>query len=310
MRDVDLNLLVVFDTVMTEHSLTRAAERLSTTQPAVSHALARLRAVHRDPLFVRSGRGIRPTPRALELYEQTHAALEQIRGVARPVRFDPRTLRRPLRVATPDLIVHLMWLPLRRMLDAEAPGVDLYAVPINSNNGAALLDSAMADLALTPFPLDSSDLQVEALLDIRFACMMRRGHPLARGDLDAASYAAADHMVVSTSSDPRSQVDAELARQGMTRRIALSVNSHGEIAALVAGTDLLATVPDGFLTTLREPHRFALRPVPLTLPIGSMRIAWHARNSRDPAHRWLRERIIRLAAEFQNGSTPAAARCK
>lgn len=295
MRDVDLNLLSVFDVVMAERSLTRAADRLATTQPAISHALARLRAVHGDPLFVRAGRGVRPTPRAVELFERTHEPMEVIRGAARPATADLRSLRRAVRLMAAVPVVAQVCVPLRRVLDVEAPGIDLYVMP-DASDAPERLERASIDLAVTVFPAASPALHVEPLGEVAFACVMRSGHPLASRPLDDAAYAAAAHLVVSTSVDPRSRVDAALAGRGLSRRIAMSVYHPGDVPGIVAITDLIATVPPDVLPELQDRRRFVVRPVPLELPPVTVALVWHERSHRDATMRWLRRRIAALSA--------------
>ena len=166
MRDVDLNLLSIFDSIMTEGSVTKAAQRLSMTQSAVSNAVARMRVVWKDPLFIKEGRGIRPTPKALEIWRDIGVPLATIRETVNPLPFDPATSSRRFRLAVTDFITYPMWPPLRNLLEARAPGIDILAVPPRANAMREQLNENEIDLAVGIKAPHGDELKLQWMFDV------------------------------------------------------------------------------------------------------------------------------------------------
>jgi DNA-binding transcriptional LysR family regulator len=309
-RTLDLNLLRVFDEVMAERNLTRAATNLAMTQPAVSNALRRLRDALRDELLVRAGYGVQPTPRALELWPAVRAALDGLRAAIQPGDFDAAASRDSFVLATADATAALLMPPLVRRLEAEAPGLSLRVRPLLTRDPRGLLSSGELDLALGYFPAAVAAIDLAAmqeggpepiehgrLYDSEYVCVMRAGHPLASGPLDLDRYCAARHLLVSFSGRPFGFVDEALAALGRRRRVVLTVNQFFTAGQVVALTDLLTVLPRRFVPTTGIASRLTMRSLPMDLPTVHVDQLWHHRNTARASHAWLRAAVADAARE-------------
>lgn len=302
LASLDLNLLLVFDAVMAERHVTRAAERVGLSQPAVSNALSRLRHRLKDELFVRSSGGMRPTARAIELAEPVRRALAELEQALDQSAFDPSTARRAFRIATNDYCVAALMPALVRALTERAPGVDLHCMP-TGGRGLALLDDGAADFAISAFD-DLPDRFGSALLfRDTFACVMRKGHELASAPLTLERYAAASHLLVSLRGDPRGFVDTALARRGLTRRIGMTVNQFAVAPSIIAASDMIMTMPRRMACLYVPLHDLHVTDPPLETPapigFSSAIMVWHQRLSDHPAHRWFRDAVVEVAGEAE-----------
>ena len=307
-RTLDLNLLRVFDEVMAERNLTRAAHNLAMTQPAVSNALKRLRETLGDELVRRSGYGVEPTPMALALWPTVRDALQQLRESLAPGGFDPATARNAFVLAMADATAAKLVPGLMDILENEAPGVNLRVLPLTTRDPRELLESGSADLAIGHFPgvlaeLSASHLQEHSprflnqrLYDGEYVVVMRRGHPLAGRPIDLDSYCAARHLLVSFSGRPFGFVDEALAARSRQRRVVLTVNQFFTAGRVVATTDLLTVLPRHFVGATGMEHELALCELPLPVPAVHVDSLWHRQATQNTAHRWLRHAIARAAA--------------
>ena len=306
-RTLDLNLLRVFDEVMAERNLTRAAEKLSLTQPAVSNALRRLREVVGDDLLVRSGQGVEPTPRALALWPTVRQALGHLQQALAPGDFDPGTADTAFVLAMADATGATLIPPLVEIVEREAPGVSLRVVPLTTRDPRRLLDDEKADMAVGYFPAVMADLTARAQSDSliafdsmrlyngEYVCVMRRGHPLAEGPLTLDQYCAARHLLVSFSGKPFGFIDEALAALGRERRIVLTVNQFFTAGRVVAASDLLTVLPRHFVGVASLKDELVWRPLPMPVPVVHVDALWHRRRRHDPAHRWLQDVLARSA---------------
>lgn len=306
-RTLDLNLLRVFDEVMAERNLTRAAEKLAITQPAVSNALRRLREALGDELVTRRGHGVEPTPRALALWPAVRQALAQLQETLSPGRFDPASAQTTFILAMADATGATLIPPLIEIVEREAPGISLRVVPLTTRDPRRLLDDESADMAVGYFPAVLADLTARAqsdnvvahesarLYDGQYVCVMRAGHPLASAPLTLDLYCAARHLLVSFSGKPFGFIDEALAALGRERRIVLTVNQFFTAGRVVATTDLLTVLPRHFVGVASVRDELVWRPLPMPLPAVHVDALWHRRRNHDPAHRWLRETIARAA---------------
>ncbi len=304
-RTLDLNLLRVFDAVMAERSLTRAARSLSLTQPAVSNALSRLRLALGDELVRRSGQGVSPTPRALSLWPSVRDALRQLQQSLAPDAFLPAEADNKFVLAMADATAAELLPQLLAVVEAEAPGVSLRVVPLASRDPRKLLDEEAIDLAIGYFPAVSTDLAARAQVGKAVAfshqrvyvsdyvCVMRAGHPLASGPLTLSRFCAARHLLVSFSSEPFGFIDEALQERGRTRRIVLTVNQFFTAAQVVAQCDLLGVLPRHFLSLVDAPQALVARALPLDVPPVTVDTLWHQRRDADAAHGWLRNAVLR-----------------
>lgn len=306
-RRLDLNLLRVFDAVMAERSLTRAAHKLSLTQPAVSNALRRLRETLGDDLLRRSGPGLEPTPRALELWPVVQAALAQLEAALAPERFEPALAHNSFVLAMADATATALMPTLVRILAQEAPGVSVRVLPLSTRDPRPLLNDEAADMAIGYFPAVLADLTARAqsgdvvayahqrMYDSRYVCLMRKGHPLAGQPLTLDQYCAARHLLVSFSGRPYGFTDEALAALGRERHIVLTVNQFFTAGRVVASSDLLTVLPLHFFGVTGLEDELVWRPLPLQLPTVHVDALWHQRRSGGAAHRWLRGAVARSA---------------
>jgi DNA-binding transcriptional LysR family regulator len=301
---MDLNLLRVLDALLQENSVTRAAERLGTSPAAVSRSLARLRRAVGDPLLVRAGQGLVPTPRALELRDEVGALLRGCDNVLRPgAGFDPVHLRRTFTVQAAELLVVGLAGTLTERIRTEAPHVDVVFLPEAVEGGPALRQG-WVDVELGVLGHLDPEIRTRRLTRVPLVGVARSGHPLFDGRIDARRFAAADHIGISRQGRRLGPIDRALDRQGLRRRIAVVVPSHTSAMLLARDTDLVAlTVADWLPDTVRA---LGLRtfPVPLDLEPLDIGMAWHPRNSSDPGHRWFRDH---LAAAVLHRPEPATA---
>lgn len=298
---VDLNLLVAFDVLADESSVTRAAERLGVTQSAMSHTLRRLRALYDDPLLVRAGARMELTPRAAALVAPVRAALEASRqALVDPAPFDPATSRRTYRMAGPDLVELLF---LGELVDAfgEGAGLSLTALPPDRGTPDALA-AGDVDVAITARMLTDSQpepgpgLMRRTLLRDDWSCFVRASHPALgkRKRLSLAAYLRYPHAIVSPTGRGEGVVDQVLARRGKSRQIALRVASFYSAPVAIADSDLLLTAPSALGRMLAHLGLVRLTP-PLDLPGHAVDAVWHQRLHADDGHRWFRERLAEVA---------------
>jgi DNA-binding transcriptional LysR family regulator len=314
-RHLDLNLLRVFDAVMADGSLTRAAGTLAMTQPAVSHALRRLRETVGDELFVRSAHGMKPTARAQALWPQVRSALGTLRQALSPGSFDSAQDTAQFRLAMADATAALLAPPLVNAIERGAAQVNLRMQPLTTRDPRRLLEAGDADLAVGFFPEvlaavvaegPDSLLRHTRLYDTRYVCVMRRGHPLAVRALSLEAYCGAHHLLVSFSGRPYGLIDQALAALGRQRRIVLTVNQFFTAGQVVARSDLLTVLPEGFVAATGQGDELVMRELPLLLPPVSVEMLWHLRHDGDAAHRWLRAQVQAAAAAAASAATAPA----
>jgi DNA-binding transcriptional LysR family regulator len=304
-RTLDLNLLRVFDTVMAEGSLTRAASQLAMTQPAVSHAVRRLREALGDELFLRSAQGVRPTPRAEALWPQVRQALATLRQALAPGPFDPQRDAVHWNLAMADATAAILAPPLVAAIESQQALANLRVLPLATRDPRRHLESGEVDLAVGYFPVavtaigaqgSDAPLRHARLYTSRYVCVMRRGHPLAEVPMTLDTYCAAHHLLVSFSGRPHGFVDEELAAIGRQRRIVLTVNQFFAAGRVVTRSDLLTVLPDGFVSATGFEDELVTREIPLPLSPVHVEMLWHLRHDTDPAHAWLRAQV-RAAAQ-------------
>jgi DNA-binding transcriptional LysR family regulator len=292
----DLNLLVTLDVLLAEGNVARAAKRLHLSPSAMSRALARLRKTTGDPLLVRAGRGLVPTPRALELRERVGSLVQEAQAVLRPAaQLDLRRLARTFTLRTSDGFVENFGPPLIARIAAEAPAVRLRFVQKQDKDSALLRDGSV-DLE-TGVVGDSTgpEIRTRILFHDRFIGVVRDGHPLSRGRMTPARYASAAHVLVSRRGLEKGPLDEGLKAAGMEREIVTIVGGFSAALALARASDLVATVPERHTGNLRDGmHSFVL---PVEAPEITVSMLWHPRMDGDPAHRWLRERVLETCCQ-------------
>jgi DNA-binding transcriptional LysR family regulator len=283
----DLNLLLTLDALLAEGSVAGAARRLRLSPSAMSRALARLRAATGDPLLVRAGRGLVPSPRALALRERIGPLVQEAQAALRPaeaLRLD--RLEREFTLRTREGFVENFGAALLARVEADAPGVRLRFLPKPDRDSAPLRDGSV-DLETGVIGRTTGpELRAQALFRERFIGVVRAGHALGRGRRTAQRYAAGRHVAVSRRGVAGGPVDEALAAHGLGRGIAVTVSSFAQALALARHSELIATVPERHTAHLREGlHSFEL---PLAVPAFTVSLLWHPRMDGDAAHRWLR----------------------
>lgn len=308
-RTIDLNLLRVFDAVMSEGSATRAASALATTQPGVSQALRRLRDALGDELFTRTPQGLKPTPQAERLWPQVRAALAALRDAIAPEHYDPQRDAASWRLLMTDATAARLVPQLVAALEPLAAPIDLRVLPLLTRDPGPALEAGDADLALGVFAGVAPDAAFGAgavrsllLYETRYVCVMRSSHALARCALDLDAFCAARHLKVSFAGRIRGQVDQALAALGRTRRVVLTVGQYITAGRVVAQSELLAVLPESVLAATGCGDRLVARELPFALPPVQVAMLWHQRHDARPAHRWLRERVQAAAAAVSSGA--------
>lgn len=291
---LDLNLLVVFDAVYTERSVHKAAARLGVTQPAVSHALARLREHLGDPLFIKAARGVLPTARATELGESLRRSLEAIDSAVYDTGgFDPARAQRTFTLNSADYAECVLLPGLVRLLARQAPGVHL-RVRAPTEDVFSALESGALDLALGLFREAPAAFRRQTLFSDRFVCLVRKGHPLGRRPLTLERYLELSHITVAPMGSNSTLVDAELVRQGRERRIALTVPQFLIAPLIVAETDLALMLPERIGRRYARMLKLRMLKPPIEVESFTISQLWHERLHNDPAHAWLRQCITRV----------------
>ena len=288
----DLNLLPIFVALMEERSVTRAAERLGMTQPALSNALSRLRTTFHDQLFIRERYGILPTPVAIELAPVIAEALARLDdAVLGQQEFDPASAERLLTVA-PNGYVELVLVPaIVARLRVVAPGITLRLIPYNNDLAETGVVSGTTALVLGRVIDPPDSLVVQHLFDEGFACVVRAGHPGIGTSITRDQFEQLKHVNVVPPGRMRAGLFQTLARQQLKREVAISVTNFFAVAEMVAVTDYCATLPGLVCRRLEHDPRLKVLPPPVDLGRFPVEMAWHVRYRHDPAHRWLRSVI-------------------
>jgi DNA-binding transcriptional LysR family regulator len=312
-RTLDLNLLRVFDQVMAERNLTRAAKNLAMTQPAVSNALNRLRDALGDKLVSRSGYGVVPTPRALALWPAVSDALRQLEGAFTPGQFIASEATATFMLAMADATAAALMPGLVEIIEKDAPGISLRVLPLTTRDPRPLLDEGTVDLAVGFFPAVITDLTAQSqagavaafahqrLYDGRYVVVMRRDHPLASGPFTLDRFCEAHHLLVSFSGRPYGFTDEALTAMGRKRRIVLTVNQFFTAGLVVATSDLLTVLPRHFLDTTGRAAELVFRELPFEVPPVHVDALWHHRQGQRPDHAWLRLAVAAAAAKAFDG---------
>ena len=295
MSTPDLNLLVTLDVLLAEGSVAGAARRLRLSPSAMSRALARLRKTTGDPLLVRAGRGLVPTPRAIELRERVGQVVLDGQAVLRPAeKLELKRLVRTFTLRTSEGFVETFGPALIARIGEEAPGVRLCFVQKPDKDSAPLRD-AIVDLETGVVGrMAAPELRVQALFRDRFIGVVRMGHPLCKRAITPSRYAAGRHVFVSRQGLDKGPIDEALRRVGLERKIATIVGGFSTALALARASDLIASVPERHTGNLRAGmHSF---PLPVATPAITVSMLWHPRLDADPAHRWLRGHVRNVCA--------------
>lgn len=306
-RRLDLNLLRVFAALMAEENVTRAARRISLSQSAVSNALNRLRGSLGDALFEKAASGVRPTPRARELWSVIRPHFQAMEQAISPETFDPTTYNGAFTIAMSDYTTERVVPRLAQHLEKHAPSIRIDLVPYGVANLPGLFDRRGVDLAIGGYVNDESPgsgIQMRELWPIQWSCLMRRSHPLAKGQLTLQRFLAARHLDVR---GPDMQVpvyDSLLAARGHRRNLLLTLTAYAPALAIIGQSDFIGVLPTTLLDLTIYEKLLISRPPPIPMPVRPYCVIWHRRSDSDPAHRWLHQTIVSL---FLKSPKPEAA---
>lgn len=296
MATPDLNLLVTLDVLLSEGSVVGASRRLQLSASAMSRALARLRKVTGDPLLVRAGRGLVPTPRALELRDRVRHVVDGAEAALRPaLKLDLKSLSRTFTIRSSEGFVETFGPELIARGAAEAPGVQLWFVPKPNKDSTPLRDGTVDLETGVTAKLMGPEIRTQGLFRDRFVGVVRKGHPLSKGKMTLKRYAASKHVLISRQGLEMGSVDEVLEKLALARNAVVTVGGFSPAIALARSSEMIATVPERHTWKLCEGmHRFAL---PMPVPEFMISLFWHPRLEADPANRWLRSLITSVCRE-------------
>jgi DNA-binding transcriptional LysR family regulator len=295
---VDLNLLVVLETIIAEGGVGRAASKLNLTQPTISHALARLRNLFGDPLFVRHGRALIPTALTRSLAEPLRGALNALSGVlGAGGRFDPAETAASFTVAMRDPMELVVLPALARRLATAAPRVELRSVQARRGNLEGALADGTVDVAIDVPLLLSDRVRHTKVASGGFVVAARRGHPGPVKRLTLANYLCLQHVMVTSRRQGPAPEDLALGEIGKHRRVRLRCRSYAAAFRIVEQTDFTLTMPERYAGLLRAGSRTRLFPMPLEMPTLDVHLYWHEAMDTDPANRWLRSQLLTVLGE-------------
>lgn len=296
LNNIDLNLLVAFDVLMSECSVSRAAQKLGVTQPAVSHALKRLRYLLSDELLVRGPRGMQPTPRALALHPMVQGVLADVHSIlSTTTTFDPAVTQRIFRLSMSDAMSVEALPQIIQRIRREAPQIDLVISTSGPQESCQRIADDKIDLAIGVFPHVPKELLTRELYRDTLICVAdKRNKKLKNGRLDLKSYLESPHVTVAPNRDTGIQLDEILDSMGIPRRIVAAVPHYLSVPALIRGTDLVAHTRRRLLSVFRTTADLVVFPVPLPMKVPELEFIeiWHKRYDGDPGHRWLRDLVL------------------
>ncbi len=300
LRDLDLNLLVVFNQLLMDRSVSVAADKLGISQPGVSNALKRLRALLKDELFVRTSKGMEPTPYAQHLAEPVAYALNAIQtALFKRDAFEPLRSTRTFHLAMTDIGEMYFMPPLMDALAARAPHIQINTLRPHAGNLREDMESGTVDIALGLLPHLQAGFFQRRLFRHRYVCLFRQGHPGVSQPMTLAEFTHLEHVRVVAAHTGHGAVDELLAAAGIERRMRLTVPHFIAVGHILQGSNLIATVPERFADRCIAPFGLAKSPHPVALPQIAINLFWHARFNRDPANLWLRQLLVELFADAE-----------
>jgi DNA-binding transcriptional LysR family regulator len=298
LKDIDLNLLVIFNQLLIERNVSKVAENLGLGQPAVSNALARLRKLFGDELFIRTSSGMQPTPFADQLAESIGYALGMIHGAINVKNsFDPATSKRRFSIGMTDIgEIHI--LPgLMGKIPELAPSVSISTVRNTAINLKDAMEAGHIDLAIGLLPQLKAGFFQQRLFTQHYVCMFRDGHPLDKKKVLASDFYEADHVAIVSTGTGHGMVDEILDKNLAQRKVKLTVPHFVAVSRILQSTNLIATVPERLAEHMAKPFGLKYIPHPVKLPEIAINLFWHAKYHKDPANQWLRGLLFKLHAD-------------
>jgi DNA-binding transcriptional LysR family regulator len=299
-RSIDFRLLLAFDALITERHVSRAAAAVGLSQPAMSHALAKLRQQFDDPLLTRTSTGFEPTPKALELIEPVREAIRQVgRLFTGGSNFDPRTASDTFAARMGDLNEVLFLPQILHMLEERAPNMTLTVEHLSPSETIRALEASAIDFAVSALIKHSKSVHSIELAKDRMVCVMRKGHPAADSHLTMRAFLSLRHLRIVQSAGDVRFVEEALLKRGLQRRVMATTPHWLAASYMVERSDLVTALPESMMRRLNRDGRFAVRPLPVGGSEFSWRLYWHRRYDARPAHRWLRELFVAAAGEVR-----------
>ncbi|MGY4494505.1 LysR family transcriptional regulator [Pseudomonas sp. TE3610] len=297
LRDIDLNLLVIFHQMLHDRNVSLTAEHLGLSQPAVSNALRRLRNTLNDDLFVRTSQGMEPTALAAQLADPVSLAIGTLHGALnRPDDFDPGSSQKRFVVAMTD-IGEIYFMPrLIKALLEQAPGISVSTLRSDEGLSQALANGEV-DLAVGLLPDLQTGFYQRRLFHHRYVCLCRNGHPLTQMPMTREAFCQYAHVRIVAASTGHGEIDAHMQRAGLQRDIRLEVPHFVAVGHILQHSDLIATVPERFASSCSGPFGLTALPLPLPLPEIAINLFWHAKLNRDPANKWFRQLMFDLFSD-------------
>lgn len=293
LSQIDLNLLVVFEAIYSQNSITKASEILYLSQPAVSNALNRLRILCDDPLFIRAAQQMQPTAKAQGMIGAVRQALELIKvSINQPSIFDPASTEREFRLSMADVTEAIMLPPLMRALNEQAPKVQLQCYPIEREDFSREMAANKLDLVIDVPQMQNAQLKSTPLLQDHYVCVLRPDHPALQAQFDLTSYLSLKHLHISSRKQGLGHIDMQLQRLGLKRNIALRSRHYMLVRSLLLETDFAVSVP----SRLAKQLDLAILPLPFYVPELSLCLYWHEHAHKDASIIWLRNMIQQLVA--------------
>ena len=298
LRDIDLNLLVVFNQLLMDRRVSTTADKLGLSQPAVSNALKRLRTLLKDELFVRTARGMEPTPYALNLVEPMGYALGTLQNALNQRdSFDPATSERTFTLGLTD-IGEIYFMPtLMESLSRVAPRIKISTLRHNSGHLSEDMASGNVDIAVGLLPSLTTGFFQRRLFKQRYVCLFRQNHPRAHNPITLAQFKSLSHVGVTSANTGHGEVVDWMERKGIQRHIQLHVPHFVAVGHILQSSDLIATVPERFAQKCAAPFQLETSPLPFKLPDIAINLFWHAKYNREPANMWLRQLMVDLFTE-------------
>lgn len=297
---LDANLLISLDALLQECNVTRAAKRVGVTQSAMSQTLARIRQQFDDPILVKVGRGMEPSPFGLRIKARLHSAVGELEAIVadRPA-FDEATASGRFALAMVDYVSLVLFPAVTQAIAARAPGIDLAVHALDAGSIAPQLQAGLVHLYIGVAGQTERSLETQPLFTDRLRVLVRTGHPLDGAALNVDTYARANHVLVSPRQEGGSIVDRTLAETGLGRRIAVEIPYFSLLPGLLAESDLVATVPESVAELFADQYPVVILEPPLEIPSVQICMAWHPGFAADPAHLWLREMVASTASEIE-----------
>lgn len=298
---IDLNLFTVFEAIYTEGSVTRASQKLFLTQPAISHALARLRLMFDDPLFVRQGHAMVSTPLARNIIEPVRLALRALEvTLLDSGKFDAALASNQFNLAVRDVLEASVLPPLMQSITRQAPQIQLAAIQVERRELVSELAAGTLDLAIDMLLPLSNEIRRQKILQESSVVLARQGHPsILDGHLNIEAYLQAEHVLVSSRRKGMGMEDFELSRLGLQRRIRLRCQHYFAACRVVSQTDLLLSMPEGYARIVNQQFGNQILPLPLAMPSWDVYLYWHENLDNDPANQWLRQQVLQAFSPQQ-----------